>query len=182
MCNVVTMIDFSRNHFELLGLPVRYRVDGVALDRAYRDLQSSVHPDRYASSGDAEKRQAMQASARVNEAYGVLRDPVARAEYLLSLQGIDAAAENDNRLPVEFLTRELARREQAEEASDRRDIEALARLADDVRAEARARAADVERVLDENDLDAARSLVRELRFLAKVGDDFDALHAAEIDR
>ena len=30
--------DFTRNHFELLGLPVSYAVDAAALDRAYRDL------------------------------------------------------------------------------------------------------------------------------------------------
>ena len=62
------MIDFTRNHFELLGLPARYRVEESALDRAYRELQNAVHPDRYAAAGDADKRLALQASARVNEA------------------------------------------------------------------------------------------------------------------
>ena len=40
------MIDFSLNHFELFGLPSRYRIDATALEHAYRTLQGNVHPDR----------------------------------------------------------------------------------------------------------------------------------------
>ena len=52
------MIDFSRNHFELFGLPERFRFDAAALDRAYRELQGEVHPDRFA----ARRRRASSAS------------------------------------------------------------------------------------------------------------------------
>ena len=110
------MIDFSRNHFELFGLPTRYHVDESALEHAYRGLQAEVHPDRHAAAGDSRKRQALQASARVNEAYDTLRDPVARAEYLLEIRGVDAKDETDTQLPVEFLTQQLERRETADEA------------------------------------------------------------------
>ena len=49
---VAPMIDFSRNHFELFGLPERFRFDADALDRAYRELQGDVHPDRFAAASD----------------------------------------------------------------------------------------------------------------------------------
>ena len=176
------MIDFSRNHFELFGLPLRYRIDDRALEHAYRALQGDVHPDRYAAAGDTEKRLALQASARVNEAYRTLRDPVTRAEYLLSLRGVDAAGETDTRLPVAFLSRQLERRETAEEASAARDVRALSTLIDEVRAEALDAAADVARLLDADDVDTARTRVREWRFLVKLADDLDALRTAEIDR
>ena len=48
--------EFSRNHFELLGLPVAYSIDAIALDNAYRELQGRVHPDKFASAGEAERR------------------------------------------------------------------------------------------------------------------------------
>ena len=176
------MIDFTRNHFELLGLPARYRVDESALDRAYRDLQNAVHPDRYAAAADSDKRLALQASARVNEAYRTLRDPVARAEYLLSLHHIDATAEDDMRLPVAFLSRQIERREAMEEAGAARDLRALSMLIDDVRGEAVDLAAEVARLLDDGDLNAARARVREWRFLVKVADDCDALRVADVDR
>ena len=81
--------EFSRNHFELFGLPVAYSVDPAALERAYRDLQGRVHPDRFASASEAERRVAMQWATRANEAYRTLRNPIDRARYLLSLKGFD---------------------------------------------------------------------------------------------
>jgi len=169
------MIDFSRNHFELLGLGPAFRLDADALERAYRELQRSVHPDRFASAGDAEKRLALQASAQANEAYRTLRDPVARAEYLLSLRGVDTNAETDTRLPVAFLTRQLERREAAEEAQGAGDDAALAALVDDVRREIAVVCAEVARLFDAGDLAAAAMRVREWRFLVKLADDVDAL-------
>ena len=174
------MIDFSRNHFELFGLPARYRVDAGALERAYRALQTNVHPDRHANGSDAQKRAASQASARVNEAYRALRDPVTRAEYLLQLQGVDATGASA-RLPVAFLTEQLERREAAEDTVTAHDDATLARLLHDVRADAAALQDDVERALDAQNVDVASARVRELRFLARLADDVEALHADEVD-
>ena len=174
------MIDFSRNHFDLLGLPTRFGVDANALERAYRDLQRSVHPDRFASASDAEKRLALQASARVNEAYRTLHDPVARAEYLLSLRGVEATAETDTRLSVPFLTRQLERREAAEEARHAHDDRALSALIDEVRRDADALCAEVAPLLDADD-PAAPMRVREWRFLVKLAGDLDTLRAMEAE-
>ncbi len=172
------MIDFSRNHFELFGLPERYRFDTASLDRAYRALQSEVHPDRFARAGEAEQRLALQSSARVNEAYQALRDPVARAEYLLSLHGVEAFAETDTALRFEFLNRQLERREAAEEALRARNATELGALADEVRADAQTLEQRLAARLDaEAAWDAARSDVRELRFLAKLAADIDEMQA-----
>jgi molecular chaperone HscB len=175
------MIDFSRNHFELFGLPLRYRIDAAALEHAYRALQSDVHPDRHAAADDARKRIALQASARVNEAYRTLKDPVARAEYVLEVRGVDATSETDSRLEVPFLTRQLERREAADEAVDNHDAGALAALLADVDADAAQLRTDVERALDGDDLETARSRVRELRFLSKLAEDLDAMQGVEQD-
>lgn len=173
------MIDFSRSHFDLLGLRPGFRIDAEALERAYRDLQRRVHPDNFARASDAQKRLALQASARANEAYRTLRDPVARAEYVLALRGVDAASETDTRLPVEFLTRQLERREAAEEAKDAHDDRALGALIDDVRREAAEARDEVGRLLDASD-PATPMRVREWRFLVKLADDLDALRDAQI--
>jgi molecular chaperone HscB len=173
------MLDFSRNHFALFGLPERFALDGAALDAAYRRLQSDVHPDRYAHGSDAERRLALQASARVNEAYRALREPVARAEYLLTLHGIDARDETDTRLPLDFLERQLERREEASDAASAHDARRLAALVDGVRTEARELQAALVQLLDEQrDYAAARGAVRELRFLHKVNEDLGELDAA----
>jgi len=172
------MIDFSRNHFELFGLPQRFRFDPVLLDRAYHELQGEVHPDRFAAGSEAEQRLALQSSARVNEAYRALRDPVARAQYLLSLHGVDAFGASETSLPLDFLERQLERREAAAAALAARDARALDTLLDDARAEARALEQRLCALLDdESAWEAARARVRELRFLSKLAADLDAMHS-----
>jgi molecular chaperone HscB len=177
------MIDFSRNHFELFGLPERYRFDGEALDRAYHRLQGEVHPDRHAAAGETDQRLALQSSARVNEAYRALKDPVARAQYVLSLHGVDALDEKDTALSLDFLERQLERREAAAEAAESGDLRTLESLVDAARGEARELELRVASLLDvDADWSAARAAVREFRFLAKVAADIDAMAAALDDR
>ena len=174
------MIDFSRNYFELFGLPQRFRFDPALLDRAYRDLQLAVHPDRFATGDDAQRRVALQSSARVNEAYRALKDPVTRAQYLLSLHGVDAFDETNTALPFAFLERQLERREIAETALADGDAPALEAVLADVRAEAADLEQRVSSLLDvEGAWEPARAAVRELRFLAKLAADVDAMLSAQ---
>jgi molecular chaperone HscB len=174
------MIDFSRNHFALFGLPERYRFDPDALDRAYRALQADVHPDRHATGDDARRRAALQASSRVNEAYRTLKDRVGRAEYLLQLHGIDAASATDSALPFDFLERQLERREVADQAADAGDSAALEALQAQVAGEAAATEARLAALLDDGAWADARVPARELRFLTKLFADIDAM-AAELE-
>jgi molecular chaperone HscB len=173
------MIDFTRNHFELFGLPARFRFDAATLDRAYRALQGEVHPDRHAAGSEAERRVALQSSARVNEAYRALKDPVARAQYLLELHGVDALAETDTALPFAFLERQLERREDADAAQAARDAATLTALQAGVRADAGALEQRLAALLDGDAAwEAARTSVRELKFLSKLDADLDAMLAA----
>jgi len=170
------MIDFSRNHFELFGLPERFRFDGEVLERAYHALQSEVHPDRFAAEGESARRVALQSSARVNEAYRALKDPVDRAHYLLSLRGIDALAATDSALPFDFLEQQLERREAAAEAQDAGDAAALEALRTGVRADCATLERRLAALLDADGAwDEARMRVRVLKFLGKLAADIDAM-------
>jgi molecular chaperone HscB len=175
------MIDFSQDYFSLFGLPLRYRFDPAALDAAYHALQRTVHPDRYASAGETERRMALQSSARVNEAYQALKDPVGRAQYMLSLRGIDALAETNTALPMEFLQRELERREAMDAVQSGADRSGLAALLETVRTDATALEATLADRLEAQEWNAARDAVRELRFLTKVAEDIEAAIAADED-
>jgi DnaJ-domain-containing protein 1 len=84
-------------------------------------------------------------------------------------------------LPVAFLARQLERRELADEAIEAGDVPALSRLIDEIRGESDALRTDVAHALDVGDDEAARTRVRELRFLAKVADDLEALAAADAE-
>jgi len=173
------MIDFSRNYFDLFGMVPAFRFDGAMLDQAYRQLQAEVHPDRFAGASDAQRRHALQSSARVNEAYRALKDPVRRAQYLLRLHDVDAVGETDTALPLDFLERQMERREQAADAQAAGDTEALSALLAEARAEGRALEEVLARMLDrEQAFAVARTQVRELTFLAKLAEDIDAMLAA----
>ena len=74
------MLDLSKNFFELFALPVSYEIDNNALRERYRELQRSVHPDRYANASAQEQRLAMQGSTFINEAFETLKDPLWRAQ------------------------------------------------------------------------------------------------------
>ena len=177
------MIDFSHNYFALFGLSPRFRFDPAVLDQAYRALQSDIHPDRFAGGTEAQQRMALQSSTRVNEAYRALKDPVQRAQYLLQLNGIEALSETDTQLPMDFLERQLERREAAGEAHAAGDARTLSALRDGVRTEAR----DLEDALaheldDERAFASARSRVRELTFLHKLAGDLDEMLGRLDDR
>jgi molecular chaperone HscB len=48
-------------------------------------VQNRVHPDKFVSATDAEKRVAMQWATRANEAYQTLKNPQQRAQYMCEL-------------------------------------------------------------------------------------------------
>jgi molecular chaperone HscB len=105
------MFDFSRNHFELFGLPVGFVIDSSALAARYRTLQQVVHPDRFAADGATSQRLSLQRATLVNEAYDTLRDPLKRARYLLALKGVEPAPDHQTVSDPAFLMQQMELRE-----------------------------------------------------------------------
>ncbi|OGS92987.1 MAG: Fe-S protein assembly co-chaperone HscB [Gallionellales bacterium GWA2_59_43] len=170
--------NFQQNHFQLFGLPQSYAVDATQLDQHYRALQAQVHPDKSAHLSETEQRLAMQHSTQVNEAYQTLRNPLKRARYLLSLQGVDTQEETNTAMPVDFLMEQMEWREAVAEASDVSVLDELeARLHRETRALENELAGKID--AEKNYADAA-GLVRKLRFMEKLAEE---IHAAydEID-
>jgi molecular chaperone HscB len=163
-----------KNHFELFGLSPAYALDLAHLDGAYRDIQSKVHPDRYANAGDAERRASMQMTTQVNEAYRTLKSPVQRARYLLALHGVDVAFETNTAMPREFLMEQMELRERLEAAKDGSDLEFISRDLSVARREIENRIQ--EEIDGRRDFVAAKDLVRKLMFLEKFADDVDAAY------
>ena len=164
-----------RNHFELFGLPERFSIDAGALDAAYRKVQGAVHPDRFATATDNERRVAMQLAANANEALRTLRDPARRAGYICQLHDVQVEMQSNTSMPPSFLMAQMQWREQLEEASEQRDPNALVALRDDIAAERNALLDRLARALDdERDFEAAAALVRQLAFYDRLGGEVDA--------
>ncbi len=168
------------NHFELFGLAPSFALDAGALERAFRQLQSQVHPDRFARAGDAERRASMQWSTRANEAYRLLKDPVQRARYLLELHGVDTGFETDTAMPGDFLARQIELREALEEAKEKRDAAALDAMKRDLAASSRALEAELASRIDgAQDYAGAAGAVRRLQFLKRLAEEVEAAYDFE---
>lgn len=63
--------------------PPAFEIDAAALERRYKLLQWSLHPDKAAARSEQERGLSAEAAARINQAYGVLRRPLSRANYLV---------------------------------------------------------------------------------------------------
>src|SRR5579863_7625423 len=162
------MASISDSHFELFQLPARYTLDADTLERAYRAVQTQVHPDRFAAAGDAQKRIAMQWATRANEAYRTLRDPLKRAIYLLSIRGVDVAMESNTAMEPAFLMQQMEWREGVEDAAAAKNVDALDALLTELRDEERVRFTKLAALLDNGADQAAAEAVRQLMFIERV--------------
>jgi molecular chaperone HscB len=77
------------DYFSFFNLPRRLALDVVALEKQFYVLSRKLHPDRFASKPVAEQEAALAESSLLNDAYRTLKDPIARTQYLLRLEGVE---------------------------------------------------------------------------------------------
>jgi len=157
------------DHFSLFGLPERYALDQEALTQAWREVSARVHPDRFATASAPERRVAMQWSARANEAYRTLRDPLGRARYMCEQAGVDLQTETNTAMSGEFLMQQMTWREMLDDARQTGDAAAFDALENEL-GQARAQLARSLTDLIDNQRDFARAgeQVREWMFVEKM--------------
>lgn len=168
-----------QNHFELFQLPEEFAIDMTALSLAYHEMQGRVHPDKFATASDAERRVAMQWATRVNEAYQTLKSPLKRATYLCEIHGIDLQVESNTAMPPDFLMQQMEWRETLDDARAEKDLDALEALDADLRNLRTDALVQIGLQFDMHDYAAAAQAIRQLMFVEKfaadVGQAFDAL-------
>ena len=177
----------SADHFSLFGLAPVFSLDLTKLDAAHKEVMAHVHPDRFASGTAAERRVAMQWSARANEAHRTLRDDGRRAAHLCELHGVAIDAETNTAMPPDFLVQQMQWREALEElpahgpqrAADlallRAQVDTLRAQVDTLRADVVAR---LSQALDQaRDFVAAAALVRQLMFIDRFRAELPVHHA-----
>ncbi len=156
-----------QDHFALFHLPQQFAVDMAALNRAFHEVQTQVHPDKFVAGTAAEKRVAMQWATRANEAYQTLREPLRRATYLCELHDVAIEAESNTAMPMAFLMQQMAWREALDEARATRDVAALDGIDIELRQAWQALVGEAAGLLDQDDFTNAAQVIRKLMFLAK---------------
>lgn len=178
-CDALQPPPADLTHFQLLDLAPRYELDLDALELQYHKLSRRMHPDRFAASDERGRRLSLDWSTRLNDAYATLRDPVRRAEYLLSLQGVQALGETHSVVDPAFLGEQMEFRERLEEARSERDpLAALAALRRDIKAAMEERADALRSALGgraPQNPHSAALIVQELKFFNKLLQEADRI-------
>ncbi len=175
------MLDFSKNYFELFGLPVGFIVDADSLSDRYRDLQRVIHPDRYANASEQERLLSLQGASRINEAFETLKDPIARATYLLTLHGIEMDAQKEATSDMAFLMQQMELREELEGVRNQEDpyeavLDLRGRINKQIKTLVGQMAVQFESATPDQ-LEDAREILRKMRFLQKLRTEVESVAA-----
>lgn len=161
----------SENYFQLFGLPVSFEVDTEALSLRYRDLQRAVHPDRYAGASERERLLSVQQASHINEAFRTLKEPLARARYLLELDGI-VLSDSDTSMDPMFLMEQMELRESLDEVRAAADpFAALEKVRSAAEATERTLIAEIKGRFEQGGAEALQQVperLRKLQFMSKL--------------
>ena len=102
------------DYFTLLGVQRKFHVDTEALESRFYELNRKLHPDFFMDAPVAVRIRSLDATARINEAYQTLKDPVARIIYLVQLES-GKLEENERTPPPELFEEMFEAQETAEE-------------------------------------------------------------------
>ena len=88
-CTKILTLGRQGDYFAFLGVPRKLNLDVADLEQRFRALSRQFHPDYFYNATPAERRASLERSSYLNDAYRTLRQPIARLEYLLSVEGMD---------------------------------------------------------------------------------------------
>jgi molecular chaperone HscB len=91
------------DHFALFDLPRKLWIEMSGLEQKFLQFSWKLHPDNFVNASPEEQERSLKRSSEVNDAYRVLRDPVARVEYLLEIEGARKEGEHKQQAPPELL-------------------------------------------------------------------------------
>lgn len=160
------------NYFEIFGLTASFSVELNALTTTYQTIQKTVHPDRFAHASAQEQLLAAKKSTLVNDAYQTLKNPLKRAEYLLSLRGVEMPNEQASFGDTMFLMRQMELREMLDDIQHAGDQnQALLDASEELDQEYETLFHQLTQAIEENSESsnqAATEMVRKLKFYQKL--------------
>jgi molecular chaperone HscB len=111
----------SRDYFAVFGLPRKLWLEMPLLEEKFLQLSWKVHPDNFVNASDQERELSLKRSSELNDAYRILRDPLARVEYLLEIEGQRKEGETKQQAPPELLEEVFELNESLDELREARE-------------------------------------------------------------
>jgi molecular chaperone HscB len=106
----------------LFNLEQKFSIDVDKLNECYQTIQRTVHPDKFAHATKQQQLVAVKKSTLVNDAYQTLKNPLKRAEYMLTLRKVDMPSEQSSFSDNSFLMRQMELREMLAEVKYADDL------------------------------------------------------------
>jgi molecular chaperone HscB len=121
-CTKILALGRQGDYFAFFGLPRKLSIDPADLEQRFRFLSRQFHPDYFYNATPAERRASLERSSYLNDAYRTLRQPIARVEYLLQLEGLAARGpeEASKQVPAALLEEVFALNEELDEVRELR--------------------------------------------------------------
>jgi molecular chaperone HscB len=91
------------DYYILLSLDRKLNLNTAELQARFYELSRQLHPDRFMRKPEAERQYSLDASSILNDAYRTLKDPVKRAQYVLSQEGFEIGEQRSKDVPPELL-------------------------------------------------------------------------------
>ena len=102
-CGKLLQLPQGSDYFAMFELPRKLWIEMGALEQKFLQLSWKLHPDNFVSATEQEREISLKRSSELNDAYRTLRDPIARVEYLLAIEGARKNGENKQQAPPELL-------------------------------------------------------------------------------
>ena len=122
-CSRILALGRHGDYFTFFGLPRRLAVDAADLERRFRELSRKFHPDYFYNAPPTERLASLERSSYLNDAYRALRNPVARIEHLLAIEGLPSPTSEGgtNKVPPALLEEVFALNEELDEIREQRE-------------------------------------------------------------
>src|SRR6266566_2906322 len=132
-CTKILSLGRHGDYFSFFGLPRRLKLAAPDLEQRFRSLSRQFHPDYFYNAEPAERRASLERSSYLNDAYRTLKQPIARVEYLLQLEGLAARGPEEaaKQVPPDLLEEVFALNEELDEI---RDMRAAGKAAENLKA------------------------------------------------
>jgi len=121
-CDRILTLGRHGDYFTFFALRRRLRLDVKDLEQRFRALSRLFHPDYFHNATPTERLASLERSSYLNDAFRTLREPTARLEYLLKLEGFTPKESHDptTKVPQGLLEEVFALNEELEAIQDMR--------------------------------------------------------------
>ena len=122
-CSRILALGRHGDFFSFLGLPRQLNIDAQELERNFHELSRKFHPDYYYNAPPQERLASLERSSYLNDAYRTLRNPAARIEHLLAIEGLPPAKSEEGtaKVPPALLEEVFALNEELDEIREARE-------------------------------------------------------------